>query len=129
MSAKEKEELGYLSDTRIDQEIQQLLSPWFRYYVTYDPTPALMKVRCPVLYLIGEKDLQVPPKENLQAIEKSLQAGGNKNYTIKEIPNLNHAFQTVQTGSGLDYAKIEETISPVALKMIGDWILQQVGRR
>lgn len=129
MSAKEKEELGYLSDTRIDQEIQQLLSPWFRYYVTYDPTPVLMKVSCPVLALISEKDLQVPPKENLQAIEKSLQTGGNKNYTIKELPNLNHAFQTVQTGSGLDYAKIEETISPVALKIIGDWILQQAGKR
>jgi len=129
MSAAEKEVLGYLADARIDMEIQTLLSPWFRYFVTYDPKPALMKVRCPALALIGEKDLQVPPKENLRAIEKALQTGGNTNYAIKELPGLNHAFQTVQTGSGLDYAKIEETIAPAALKEICDWISQQAGVR
>jgi len=67
----------------------------------------------------------VPPKENLSAIEAALVAGDNKNFTIKEIPNLNHLFQTTQTGLPSEYAKIEETISPVALKIVGDWILEQ----
>ena len=42
-----------------------LKTPWFRYFLTYDPRPALAKVKCPVLAINGEKDLQVPPKENL----------------------------------------------------------------
>jgi len=109
-----------------DSQLQSLLSPWFKNFLTYDPKPTLMKVKCPVLAINGEKDLQVPPKENLTAIEEALKAGGNEHYTIKELPGLNHLFQTVQTGSPIEYAKIEETISPIALKTIGDWILEQV---
>src|SRR5262249_976926 len=45
-------------------QIKQVLSPWFRYFLTYDPRPALAKVKCPVLALNGENDLQVPVTEN-----------------------------------------------------------------
>lgn len=127
MSEKDKEVLGYQSPESVEAEIRQVLSPWLSYFITYDPRPALMQVKIPVLAINGEKDLQVPPKENLGAVKEALEAGGNKQYTVLELPGLNHAFQTVTSGSGLDYAKIEETISPSALKVIGDWILQQAG--
>jgi fermentation-respiration switch protein FrsA (DUF1100 family) len=81
-----------------------------------------MKVKCPVLALNGDHDLQVAYKENLAAIEASLKAGGNKDCTILKLPNLNHLFQTSQTGSPAEYGKIEETISPAALQVISDWI-------
>jgi len=102
-----------------------MLSPWFRWYLTYDPKSSLTKVKCPVLAIIGELDLQVAPKENLLAIEKALQAGGNNRYVVKQLPELNHLFQTAQTGSISEYGKIEETISPAALELISDWILGQ----
>jgi fermentation-respiration switch protein FrsA (DUF1100 family) len=124
MSAEEKQYSGY-SEANLDIQIQQLLSPWMRFFLTYDPRPTLMKVKCPVLAINGEKDLQVPPKENLQAIEEALEAGGNTDYTVKELPGLNHLFQTAQTGSPSEYAKINETISPMALELIGDWISER----
>jgi hypothetical protein len=96
-----------------------------RYKLSFDPPPFLKKVQCPVLAINGERDVQVPPKENLQGIEEALKAGGNQHYTIKELPNLNHLFQTVQPGGETDYGKIEETISPIALKIISDWVLEQ----
>jgi hypothetical protein len=123
MSEKEKEEMGY-SPEMLDMSIKQLLSPWLRFFLIYDPKPALMKVKCPVLAINGEKDLQVPPKENLHAIEEALKAGGNKDYTVKELPGLNHLFQTAATGSPTEYSKIEETISPTTLTIIGDWIAE-----
>lgn len=86
-------------------------------------------MKCSVLAINGEKDLQVPPKENLSAIEEALKTSGNQNYTIKEIPNLNHLFQTAQTGAPSEYVKNEETISPAALKIISDWILEQTRDR
>lgn len=121
LSEKEKE----IAEANAEAEIKSILSPWFRYFLTYDPRPTLMKVKSPVLAINGEKDLQVPPKENLAAIEEALKLGGNNDYTIKELSGLNHLFQTAETGSLSEYARIEETISPAALEIMGDWILEQ----
>jgi len=124
LSDEEKSRIG-VSEEFLKAQLQNLLSPWSRFFLTYDPKPTLTKVKCPVLAINGEKDLQVPPRENLIVIEEALKSGGNQDYTIKEIPNLNHLFQTTQTGLPSEYAKIEETISPVALKIVSDWILEQ----
>jgi hypothetical protein len=110
----------------IDRQIRPYLSPWFRYFLIYDPVPMLEKVQVPVLAINGEKDLQVPPAENLAAIEAALQRGGNEDVTTIELSGLNHLFQTAQTGAPAEYGQIEETISPIALNTISDWILEQV---
>ena len=124
LNEEEKSRIGD-PEVFLEAQLKSLLSPWLKFFLTYDPKPTLNKVKCPVLAINGEKDLQVPPKENLSAIEEALKVGGNQNYTIKELPGLNHLFQTAQTGLPAEYAKIEETISPVALKIISDWILEQ----
>lgn len=108
-----------------DAQTQFMLSPWFRYFLTYDPQPALKKVQVPVLALGGERDLQVPPKENLAAIAAALKAGGNKDFATVELPRLNHLFQESKTGNIDEYGTIEETISPAALQLISDWILKR----
>jgi pimeloyl-ACP methyl ester carboxylesterase len=108
----------------MDAQFKQVLSPWFRFFLTYDPRTALAKVKCPALALNGENDLQVPVTENLREIEAALKAGGDKDVTVMRLPKLNHLFQTSETGSPGDYGSIEETFSPNALKIIGDWILK-----
>ena len=105
-----------------DSRIKQILSPWFRYFIAYHPEPVLKQVKCPVLALNGEKDIQVTAKENLAGIEKALKAGGNKDFTVKEFKGLNHLFQHCKTGSVTEYGKIEETFSPEALEIISTWI-------
>ena len=124
LTQEERNQIGD-RDEYVDVQLQNMLSPWFKFFLTYDPRPTLSKVSCPVLAIIGSKDLQVPPKKNLKAIEEALIAGDNKNHLIKELPDLNHVFQTAETGSPDEYARIEETISLVALELIRDWILEQ----
>ncbi|HOF03361.1 MAG TPA: alpha/beta hydrolase [Atribacterota bacterium] len=125
ISEEQKEIIGD-PELYINAQSQSMLSPWFRYFLTYDPKPALSKVKCPVLAINGEKDLQVPPVENLKAIEEALLNGGNRDFMVRELPGLNHLFQTAQTGSPEEYALIEETIAPIALKLMSDWILAHV---
>jgi pimeloyl-ACP methyl ester carboxylesterase len=115
---------GQVLESRISTAVAQLTSPWYRYFIAYDPGPALRKVTCPVLALNGEKDLQVPPMQNLPAIRKELEAAGNKNFEVDELPGLNHLFQTARTGSPEEYPEIEETISPKVLEIISGWILK-----
>ncbi|MGH9802335.1 MAG: alpha/beta hydrolase family protein, partial [Blastocatellia bacterium] len=87
MTEEEKKKAGDV-DKAFQAQVKQLLSPWFRYFLSYDPRPALMKVKCPVLALNGENDLQVPVNENLREIEAALKRSGNKDVTIARLPKL-----------------------------------------
>ena len=116
---------GEVPDAQLGAQIKALTSPWVQFFIAYDPAGALRKVRCPVLALNGEKDLQVPPKLNLPAIRQALEEGGNKHFETDELPGLNHLFQTARTGAPSEYAEIEETMSPVALEKMAGWILNQ----
>ncbi|MDR2496468.1 MAG: alpha/beta fold hydrolase [Tannerellaceae bacterium] len=119
-----KEADANASDEAIGAQINSLLNPWIQYFLKYDPAPALKKVKCPVLALNGEKDLQVLPKINLEAIGNALSEGGNRNVTLKELPGLNHLFQECTSGLPLEYSSIEQTFSPAALDEILKWLLQ-----
>lgn len=106
----------------IQRQIHWTSSPWFRYFLDYDPAPALQNTKCPVLILSGEKDLQVPPKENLPLARKALETGGNKDFQIIELPGLNHQFQHCYMGLPNESRAIEETFAPEALTTISTWI-------
>jgi hypothetical protein len=110
----------------ISMQISKVLNPWVKFFLKYDPATALEKIKCPVLAVNGEKDLQVPPKENLSTIKNALTKGGNKKVSIIEFPNLNHLFQEAETGNTSEYASIEQTFSPIALEAITNWIKIQV---
>jgi pimeloyl-ACP methyl ester carboxylesterase len=101
---------------------KQSLDPWMRYFVTYDPRPALRKTHVPVLALDGSLDLQVPPEADLAAIDAALKEAGNHDFKTVELPKLNHLFQTATTGAPNEYATISETFSPAALDLIATWI-------
>ncbi len=113
---------GRLPQVEIDTAIARSKGPWARYFIEYDPAPALQKVTCPVLALIGEKDTQVSPVQNLSGIRAALRASGNKDFETAELPGLNHLFQSAKTGAPAEYGQIEETISPMALDKIARWI-------
>ncbi len=114
-----------MSPAIFESSVTPMLSPWFRYFLSYDPRPALTKLRCPVLALNGELDLQVDPKLNLPEIRKAFAAGGNSDVQVVELPGLNHLFQTAKSGSPSEYRLIEETMSPVALKAMSDWLAKR----
>ena len=113
-----------LPPTTLKPQARMMTSPWFRFFLDYDPVPPLEKTHCPVLALNGDKDLQMAPKENLAQIQKALQEGGNNDFQAKELPGLNHLFQHAPTGSPTEYGGIEETFAPEALNTICEWILK-----
>lgn len=111
--------------TTIKNEVNSMTIPWFRYFITYDPAQNLKKVKCPVLILNGEKDIQVNATLNTKAIEKALKETGNKKVTTEIFPGLNHLFQHCDTCTVSEYSELEETFAPEVLKTMSDWILQQ----
>jgi pimeloyl-ACP methyl ester carboxylesterase len=110
-----------------DSMINTMLDPWFRWFLRYDPAPALRHFRGPLLALNGSLDMQVLPTSNLAGIRAA--TAGHRDVTVTELPGLNHLFQTARTGAVGEYATIEETMAPVVLQTVAEWIRTRfVGR-
>lgn len=117
-----------LMESSVKQLVAILKSEWVRYFVSHDPAKTLANVECHVLAMNGEKDLQVLCDLNMNPIERALQQGSPASFKIVRLPNTNHVFQeTDGSGSPEDYQTIEQSFSPKALKIIGDWV-QKVTR-
>ena len=108
-----------------EETIKQLKYSWFRYFISFNPDDYLSKIKIPVLAINGSLDFQVPAKDNLAAIEKSLTKAKNKNFETYEFDAMNHLFQDCKTGAFDEYAQIEQTISPNVLNKMSTWILDK----
>jgi uncharacterized protein len=106
----------------LEIQLRTYMSPWFRFFLDYNPLPVLEVLKTPVLALYGQKDLQVPSKTNLPLMQKALQDAGNKDADVRALPELNHMFQQAFSGTPAEYPAIEETFSPEALHIMSDWI-------
>jgi fermentation-respiration switch protein FrsA (DUF1100 family) len=109
-----------------DMQLSGLNTVWLKYFVSYDPYPALTKVKCPVLALFGELDLQVPPSQNKGPMEEALSKSGTKDYKIVLMPKANHLFQSASTGSPNEYASLPKEFVPGFLDTMANWILEHV---
>ena len=103
--------------------VDTIVSPWFLHFIDYDPGDDLAAAKVPILALYGELDLQVPPEQSVPVLEAIETRVGR--FDIRVLPGLNHLFQTAETGSPEEYARIEETMSPETLSTIGDWVVNR----
>jgi pimeloyl-ACP methyl ester carboxylesterase len=123
-----KADRGSDAPKEMEAQFAGVASAELRSFILLDPSEALRKVKVPVLAMNGSRDVQVPPAQNLPAIKAALTAGGNPDVTTIELPGLNHLFQHCQTCAPSEYAQLEETFSPEALEIMGDWLQRHTGK-
>lgn len=112
---------GSLSEARRNE----LMLPWTKFFLKHDPAIYLSKLDMPILALHGGKDTQMRADRNLAAIQKSLKPETLKISSVQKIEEMNHLFQTANTGLISEYASIKETMSPIVLQTISEWIHRQ----
>jgi pimeloyl-ACP methyl ester carboxylesterase len=106
----------------IQNFIDELNRPWFRYFLQYDPAVNLRKLTARVLALNGDKDIQVISGTNLPAIRSALKDRKETEYRIMEVPGVNHLFQECRSCTIQEYGTLEQTISPAVLAIITEWL-------
>lgn len=105
-----------------NQAVMQARNPWIRYYMSYDPLPTLKQVKCPVLMLFGELDVQVVADQNNELMLGALQNEGNTAVVSVTIPKANHLFQEAVTGSPAEYGTLKKEFVPEFLSTIKNWL-------
>jgi hypothetical protein len=99
----------------------QATSPWYRFFIRYNPQPYMNKITIPVLAINGNKDIMVAYDQNLKHFEEYLI--NSPKVTTKIFPGLNHLFLPCEKGTPDEYASIQESFSKEALQFIYDWIM------
>jgi fermentation-respiration switch protein FrsA (DUF1100 family) len=98
------------------------MTPWNRYFMSYDPAATARRVRTPVLVLQGGRDIQVTP-DQAQELASAFRAAGNTHVTVRMFPLLNHLFLLDEKGD-TDYAALpSKQIPPEVLGAIADWFV------
>ena len=98
---------------------------WWRLRGGYDPTPTLMKIRVPVLVLLGELDWAIPSKESGVAFEQAFRKAGNKDYTIRILSKGNHGLLEAETGYGSEFPRLNRYV-PGYMDRMADWVLKRM---
>lgn len=111
-------------DNTAEEVVKQIRTPWFTYFVGYDPTIALKKLNVPTLIIFGAKDIQVPAEKNVKIVDTELK--GNRCITVEVVPEANHLFEKAETGSPMEYMKLEKAFAPGFVDRISNWILNDL---
>jgi dipeptidyl aminopeptidase/acylaminoacyl peptidase len=129
MSEEQKKgikDLDAFTKGMVDELQKQFSGRWFRYFLQHDPAPVLERVKCPVLLVFGERDLQVPAEWNRDAMVKALEKGGNKDFKARIFPKANHLYQEAKTGSPSEYTALPKEFVPGFLEFMSSWIPERV---
>lgn len=113
-------------NSNVETRFAAARTPWFRYFIDFDPVPTLKQVGCPVLALFGELDMQVPVTLNKAPMENALRRSRTKDWKVEVIPGANHLFQKAVKGYPSEYATLEKAFIPGILDLMTEWITIRV---
>lgn len=116
-------------EANLKMQAAEISSASYVAMLKYDPSVILDKVKCPILALNGEKDIQVASAPSLEGIQRAAERGGNKKVTTKELKGHNHLFQECTTCTIAEYGELEQTISPLTLNEINDWLQKYINNK
>ena len=102
---------------------QTAASPWYRFFIRYNPADYLSRVHVPVLAINGDKDIMVNCEQNLSNVRRYLQH--NPDVTTHVVHGINHLLLPCERGTQDEYPAITAPTSPEVLQTVYEWILQR----
>ena len=110
-----------LDPTAAQAAAQAELTPWRRFFLTFDPVAELDQVKCPVLLLSGTDDAEAPADLHLAALEKELRSI-NHSTTVRRLNGANHLFQPPKTEWILMNGEMQPVLAPAAADAIREFL-------
>lgn len=104
-----------------DAREREAIDPWYRHFLSYDPLPAVSRIKVPVLVLQGDADEVVTPGQATE-LANALHAAGNERVRLQVLPGYTHAF----SDPAADGAVPDGGPAPLAeeiLSLLEDWLI------
>ena len=95
---------------------------WGRLNGAYNPLPALLALREPVLALWGEHDVNVDPEVHRSIFEIALDAAGNRDFTLTIVPDADHVLQVATSRASAD---VQDRIAPGVWDSVVGWVRER----
>ncbi len=101
---------------------------WLRYYVSLDPLQAAARARVPSLIIQGATDRQVPA-EQAEELAAALRKGGERDVTVRLLPDRNHLLLPDPDGHPARYGELKvRQLGADVLGPIVDWIVSHAAK-
>jgi pimeloyl-ACP methyl ester carboxylesterase len=91
----------------------------------YDPAPTLRQLQVPTLALFGELDKNILAEKNKAAWEAALKAAGNRDYTLRIVPNADHLMLEAKLGTNEEEPSLRRFV-PMYFTTVEEWLAKQV---
>lgn len=117
------------SDEELEMIMQQVIDSTLTAsmisFLQFDPQPSLEALAVPYLGIYGGRDVQVIAEQNEGPAAEALERGGNPDWTVLVLDELNHLMQPAETGNPFEYQLIEITVDPAVLELIKEWLAER----
>jgi len=104
-----------------------LASRWFMTVMQLDVATAIRQGTVPILLANGSTDRQVVAAPNLRVAQNAL-GTETKLRRTQLLPGLNHVLQESESGASDEYESITQTVSPIAIDAVTDFLCLTIGR-
>jgi pimeloyl-ACP methyl ester carboxylesterase len=105
-------------------------TPWFKSWLTFDPSAAIARLRQPILIVQGSLDMQVFAESAglLQKFARTRKNAPAEATRAVIVPGVNHALLPATTGDVDEYPSLpSRTVSPAVVSAITDWLNAVIG--
>lgn len=101
------------------------LSNW-SWVAAHDPLPYIRRLRCPLLLMFGELDMDHPTELAIEEWKEGLQEAGNDRYTIRVFEGAGHGIRMREGNSGNGRAPFAEGYRETQYEWLKKHVLQDL---
>ena len=98
---------------------------WAREFLNFQSSTYLAQLELPFLVINGTKDIQVPALSNQTDFRNNMTKASLEKSTFYLLEGANHLFQQCKSCDFNEYATLEQTLDPLVMQWVSEWILGQ----
>jgi uncharacterized protein len=109
-------------ESLVENFVERLTSPWFRYFLAHDPTDDYRRVRVPTLAVYGSIDRLTSAALNAPPLQAAFEEAGHEGITLEVLTDQDHFFLRGDRMPPGEHRFQEMHVAPELLSLLVQWM-------